>query len=197
MTCTTCKRRPGFPALNWRYTNSRGFLFRLKYVDKFTNLTRRLGLFLNKTLLSPQLFLVGKGRKPNAESNTLSLTGLKEKITRSVNKQCLLDIPPRKVMTALWVLKSNVLKCIFSSGCMYLGKAIQTDRQTDIWIDINGGVKLAVIFFSSSKLIHEHVQYVFNESAKYQNLSTNFSSQIDFIIHAVSQMHHLRAYKTQ
>ena len=34
-----------------------------------------------------------------------------------------------------------------------------TDRQT--WIDING-----------SKLLHAHVQYVFIESAKYENLST-------------------------
>ena len=54
-----------------------------------------------------------------------------------------------------------------------IGKT-NTDRQTDIWIYINGEFKVAVILskmtFSSSKLLHAHVQYVFNESAKYQNL---------------------------
>ena len=39
------------------------------------------------------------------------------------------------------LLKSNVLKCIFASGCMSLEKPIQTDRQTDILIYINGEVK--------------------------------------------------------
>ena len=47
-------------------------------------------------------------------------------------------------------------------------------RQTDIWIDIKGEVKVAVILskkiFSSSKLLHAHVQYFFNESAMYQIL---------------------------
>ena len=65
-----------------------------------------------------------------------------------------------------------------------------TDRQTDRCMDIHKGkVKVAVILskmiFSSSKLLHAHVQYVFNESVKYQNFSTNSSSQVDFIMHAL------------
>ena len=55
-------------------------------------------------------------------------------VARSVNKQCLLDMT-RKEITALWVLKSNVLRCIFASG--WENKYRQIDRQT--WIDINGG----------------------------------------------------------
>ena len=51
----------------------------------------------------------------------------------------------------------------------------QTDRKADIWIHINGEVKVAVIwskiFFSCSKPLHERVQYVLHESAKYQNFS--------------------------
>ena len=39
---------------------------------------------------------------------------------------------PCKVMSALWVLKSNVLICLFASGCMWLGKWKQTDRQVNI-----------------------------------------------------------------
>ena len=84
---------------------------------------------------------------------------------RSVNKHCLLDTL-RKVITALWILKSNVLKCIVASGCMGLGKLIQTD----IWISVNGEVKVAVILskrFSSSRLFHAHIEYVFHESAKH------------------------------
>ena len=46
-----------------------------------------------------------------------------------------------------------------------------TDRQIDIWIDINGEAKVAVtltkMIFSSSKLLHAYVQFLFNESAKY------------------------------
>ena len=47
-----------------------------------------------------------------------------------------------------------------------------THKQTDIWIDNNGEVKtgshfVKKMFFSSSNLLHAHVQYVFNESAKY------------------------------
>ena len=59
-------------------------------------------------------------------------------------------------------------------------------RQKDIWIDINSEEKVAVIlskmtvilskmFFYSSKPFHAHVQYVFNASEKYKNLSTNSS----------------------
>ena len=71
------------------------------------------------------------------------------------------------------------------------------DRQTDIWTAINGGVIFVKSDFSSSKLFHEHVQYVLNESAKYQNLSTNSLSLIDFTMLAVSQMNYLRAYEIQ
>ena len=76
---------------------------------------------------------------------------------------------------------------------MWLGKPIQTDRQTDIWKYINGEVKSGSHFvkndFSSNKPHYVHVQYVFNESAKYQNLSTNSSSQFDFTMHALYQLH--------
>ena len=64
-----------------------------------------------------------------------------------------------------------------------------TDRLADIWIYINGEVKMAVILskmiFPSRKPLHAHVQCVFNESAKYKNLSTNSSSQVDFTTHAL------------
>ena len=95
-------------------------------------------------------------------------------IIRAVAGQCLLDTLC-KVMTILWVLKSNVFECIFASGCMSLGKQYRhTDRQTDISIDINvSGSPFVKKDFLSSKLFHSHVQYVFHESAKYQNLSTN------------------------
>ena len=74
-----------------------------------------------------------------------------------------------KVMTALWILKSNLFKCIFASDCMWLRKT-NTDRQTEIWIDINGEVKVAVIlskmiFFPAANFfLHMwHIQYVFND----------------------------------
>ena len=50
---------------------------------------------------------------------------------------------------------------------------------------------------SSSKLLQAYIQFVFNESARYQNLSTHSSSPVDFTMHALSQMHCLRAYKTK
>ena len=68
-----------------------------------------------------------------------------------------------------------------------------TDGQTYIWMDINGQVKVAVIlskiifFFSSIKLLHAHVQYIFNESAKYQKMSTSSLRQFDFTKHGLSQ----------
>ena len=44
-------------------------------------------------------------------------------------------------------------------------------RQTDIWTDIKGEVKVTLILskmiFSSGNLPCAHVQYVFSESAKY------------------------------
>ena len=81
-----------------------------------------------------------------------------------------------------------------------IGKT-NTDRYMDIYI--NGDVKVAVIlkknmcFFSCSKPLQAHVQYIFNESVKYQNLSTNSSSPVYFTMHVLSQLHHPRAYKTQ
>ena len=84
---------------------------------------------------------------------------------------------------------------------LYVIGKTNTYKQADLWTDINGKVKVIVILskriFSSSKLLHVQVQYVFNESAKYQNLSTNSLSQDDFTIHALSQLQHLRAYNTQ
>ena len=116
---------------------------------------------------------------------------------RGVNKQALLDTT-RKIMTVLWVLKSNVSK-LHICFKLYVIEKIDTDRHTNIWIDINSEVKVAVILpkniFSSSKLFHAHVQYVFNESAKYHNFSTNSSSEVDFTMHALSQLY-LSAYKT-
>ena len=72
-------------------------------------------------------------------------------------------------MTALWVLKSNVLNAhLLQVVCDWENQY----RQTDIWTYINGEVKVVVILskmiFSCSKPLHAHVQYVFNESAKYQ-----------------------------
>ena len=66
------------------------------------------------------------------------------------SKQCLLD-SPHKVMTAFWALKSNILN-------VYLLQVICDGRnqykQTDIWMDVNGYVEVAVILskiiFSSS-----------------------------------------------
>ena len=47
--------------------------------------------------------------------------------------------------------------------------------------------------FSCSKLLYTHVQYVFNKSAKNQNVSAkNITlSQVDFTIKVLFQMHHL------
>ena len=73
---------------------------------------------------------------------------------------------------------------------LYVTEKLNTDRQTDIQIYIKGEVKVAVILsktiLSRSKPLHAHVQYVFNESAKYGNLSTNSSSQDDFTMHVLS-----------
>ena len=46
-------------------------------------------------------------------------------------------------------------------------------------------------FFSiSNKHLHVYIKYVLNDSAMYQNVSTNSSCQVDFTMHALSQQHH-------
>ena len=83
------------------------------------------------------------------------------------------------------------------------GKTNTDNRQIYTCIVINNKVKVAVILsmkiFSIKKLLHTHVQYVFNESSKYQNLSTNSLSQDDYTMFVLSQMYmyYLRAYKTE
>ena len=67
----------------------------------------------------------------------------------------------------------------------------KTNTDRDRHMDIHKGeVKVTVILskmiFPSSKPLHAHVQYVFNESAKYQNLSTNSLCQADFTTQALS-----------
>ena len=126
-----------------------------------------------------------------------------EKISKikNVNKQCLLNTSS-KVMTALKVLKKMHLNAYLLQVVSDSETNRQTDIQTDLWVDINCEVKsgsrfVKNVFFSRSKHRHAHVQYVFNESAKYHNLLTNSSSQVDFTMHALSPLHHLRLYKTQ
>ena len=64
-----------------------------------------------------------------------------------------------------------------------IGKT-NTKRQTDILIYINSEVREAVILSTGRKPLHALVQYL-NGYAKYQNLSTNSSSQVDFTTHAL------------